>query len=372
MILKFVITRYGCHISILLFICSSLVNAGEGLTDDRGIVCYNLNIHRGWMTPHYALQAALYEDRIKGIDLNAIFLNRNEATLNSSVLGIGYFLSNLGNNEIYGHVHSTYLSILFPLLTRKYPVQIKLGMGPGYVTRRHDPETNRLNRALGSHLNLYGQISLTGGIPVIRERLLFRIGLSFNHVSNGLIVAPNQGINTLTLHTGVDFSSSHRHSGAISVGHERAKIKKNFFSIMVASGIKEVDEHAGKKIFTSSLIFDYGYRILPDLNAGMGISLFYNDTWAYDPWGSNDIAETPVPFQSAIHLVLELEKKPLAIILNPGFYIYKPARDIPDFTGRLGVRYSFSNNVTVKFAIKHHWFALADYFEWGVGYRFLW
>ncbi len=361
--------KNGCHIFILLIACSSLLNANENVTDDRGVVYYNLNIHRGRMAPHVALQAALKQDKITGVDLNAIFLNRNEATLKSSVAGVGYFMSNLGNNEVYGHVHAAYFSMLFPLLTNKYPVQLKLGMGPGYVTKKHDPENNHLNRAVGSHLNVYGQISLTGGIPIIEERLLLRIGMSFNHVSNGLVVAPNQGINTLTIHSGLDLSSNHRHSGALSVGQDMKEKEKNCFAIMFASGIKEVDKTAGKKIFTSSLIFDYGYRILPAVNAGIGINVFYNDTWAYDPYMSPDIDEPPVPIQSAIHLVMELDKNPVAIILNPGFYIYKPTRNIPDFTGRLGVRYSFRNNLSLMFAIKHHWFALADYFEWGIGYR---
>lgn len=362
--------KNDCHIFMLLITCFSLLTANEGLTADRGNVYYNLNIHRGRMTPHYALQAALMQDKITGVDLNAIFLNSNEATVKSSVPGVGYFLSNLGNNQVYGYVHSAYFSLLFPLLTDKYPVQLKLGLGPGYVTKKHDHEDNHFNRALGSHLNVYGQISLTGGIPIIKERWLLRIGLSFNHVSNGLVVAPNQGINTLTLHTGLDLSSGHKHSGALSVGHDEEKKEKNCFAIMVASGIKEVDEIAGKKIFTSSLIFDYSYRFFPAVNMGLGINFFYNDTWAHDSYRSIVTDDSPIPFQSAIHLVLELDKSPVTIILNPGLYVFKPTKDIPDFTGRFGVRYSFKNNLMLMFAIKHHWFALADYFEWGIGYRF--
>lgn len=359
-----------CLRFILLIACFFLLAADEALTGDKGAVYYNLNIHRGRMTPHYALQAALNQDRITGADFSAIFLKSNEATIQSSVSGVGYFFSNLGNNEVYGHVHSAYFSLLFPLLTDKFPVQLKLGMGPGYVTKKHDPEDNHLNRALGSHFLVYGQISLTGGIPLIKDRWLLRAGISFNHVSNGLIEAPNQGINTLTFHAGVDLSSDHRHSGAFSVGHDRERMEKHSFSIALASGIKEVDEAAGKKIFTSGLIFDYAYGILPALNTGLGAGLYYNDTWAYNSYSGNGEDEPPIPFQSAIHLVLELEKKPVTVILNPGFYIYKPTREIPDFTGRLGIRYSFKNNLTLMFAIKHHWFALADYFEWGIGYRF--
>ncbi len=358
------------YIRIILYIASvSALNAHEGFAADRGNIYYNLNVHRGRMTPHYALQAELNRDKITGLDWSAVFLKSNEATVISPVPGLGYYLSNLGNNEVYGYVHAAYFNMLLPLVTGAYPIQLKLGLGPAYVTRKYDPDHNPLNRALGSHANAYGQISLTGGIPIIRDRWLLRAGISFHHVSNGLLKAPNQGINTLTFHAGADLSSSHRHSGAFTLGRDRTE--KHSFHLSVASGIKEVDEAAGKKIFTSGLLLDYAYGILPALNAGVGVGLYYNDTWAYGPYSSYGKEEAPVPFQSAVHLVLELEKNPVTVLLNPGFYIYKPAEDTPDFTGRLGMRYAFKNNLTLMFAVKHHWFALADYFEWGIGYRFV-
>ena len=63
----------------------------------------------------------------------------------------------------------------------------------------------------------------------------------------------------------------------------------------------------------------------------------------------------------------------MSFFVHPGTYIYLPAEeDIPYFTGRLGMRYKFVNKLTLQFAIKHHWFAIADYFEWGIGYEFSW
>ena len=362
--------KYHFQIFVLLFLCLSVIlKANEDTPDDKGVVYYSMSIHAGSMMPHYPLQASLNNDYIRGLDFSTYFLNSSKAELNHSALGLGYFMSNLGNNRVYGYVHSTYLSMLFPLLVNRFPVQLKLGLGPGYVTKKYDSEANTLNRAIGSHINAYGQISLTGGLPIAGEGWMLRMGMSFNHISNGLIFAPNQGINTVTLHAGLDFGSNHRHSGAFTIGRDSERKEKNRFTLTLASGVKEVDERAGKQILTSSLIFDYGYRFHPSFNAGVGINLFYNDTWAYLPYRM-DYMELPTPFQSSIHLALELDKNPIAIILQPGFYIYRPTDVIPDFTGRLGMRYSFRNNITLQFAIKHHWFALADYFEWGIGYRF--
>ena len=365
--------RAGCILWMLMFLSLPVLSFNDGsLPDDRGILRLNLNIHHGVMTPHYTLQSALNEDRITGLDLSSIFLRENEDWLQSTVPGVGYFFSNLGNNGVYGYVHSVYFGMWFPLLTHGFPLQLKLGFGPGYVTQTYHPANNPLNRAVGSHLNAYGQISLTGGIPFSGGRRMLRTGVSFNHVSNGLIVAPNQGINTLTFHAGIDVNTGVRHSGAMSVGRKADRPQRHRFTVSAAGGIKQVDEDTGKQILTSSLILDYGYGLLPALNTGLGLGIYYNDTWAYPRFSSNTNEDNPpFPFQSALHLVLELEKSPLIVILNPGFYFYRPTDDIPHFTGRLGFRYYVSNNLSLMFGIKHHWFALADYFEWGVGYRFL-
>lgn len=356
---------------LLLVACLSCIASHAVCTEkEGGIICYTVNIHHGKMTPHYTLQAKLNQDKITGIDVNVIFLNRDETHVRSTTTGLGGFVSNLGNNKVYGYVYASYFSLLLPLPTEKLPVQLKLAMGPAYVTQKHHPEKNPLNRALGTHVNAFGQISLTSSIPLVRDRWFLRAGASFNHVSNGLTKAPNQGINTLTFHAGLDLSSAHRHSGTFFIAQNRTRTEPHCISIWVASGFKEVDEAAGKNIITSSLLLDYTYGVLPAINTGLGAGFYYNDTWAHGSYPAHDDQEQPLPFQAAVHLVVEMEKNPVTLLLNPGFYFYKPSKDTPDFTSRLGVRYTFRNNLSLMFAVKHHWFALADYFEWGMGYRF--
>jgi len=278
------ILKQGYILCILLFLSLPLLSGNNGsATDDKGVTWFNLNIHQGTMTPHYALQAALKENRITGLDISGIFLNKNETTLQSTVIGLGYYFANLGNNDIYGFVHSAYLGMWFPLLTGSIPVQLKTALGPGYVTQKYHPSSNPLNRAIGSNFNAFGQISLTGNIHLMSDKWLLRTGISFNHVSNGLIVAPNQGINTLTFHAGLDLNTGISHSGAMSVGRRKYSPGRQSFNISVASGIKQVDEDTGKQIIIKPYsglrlyaltCFEYrsGCRIL--LQRYLGISAF--------------------------------------------------------------------------------------------------
>ncbi len=364
--------KIGFQIFILLiFTCSPGLDVIAGTSGENDYLLYNLNVHYGAMMPHHDLLAILNEDRIKSFDLIAWFSHANKEQTNNSILGAGYIFSNLGNYEVFGNMHAAYMGLLSPHLINKIPVRFKIGLGAAYATKKHDRD-NYLNSAIGSHLNAYGRLSFIGEIPVIEDKWILRPGISFHHISNGIIVAPNQGLNLLTFHAGLEFRSGQIHSGAMLIRREKKIRERNRFTFMVAPGIKQVHKSMEHQIFTSSLIFDYSYIYRLERSIGVGINFFYNDTWAHFPYRTTEQEERPVPFQSSVHLSLQRDQGPISFILHPGLYIYKPSEETPVFTNRLGVKYSFRNNLLVQFSIKHHWFAIADYFEWGIGYELNW
>ena len=243
-------------------------------------------------------------------------------------------------------------------------------MGAAYATKKFDLDNNYFNREIGSHFNIYVQLSLAGSVPLIKDKWIFRPGISFYHISTGAVVAPNQGLNLLTFNAGIDFSTGNSFPVKQGSTDDLPATGKNRYSIIYAPGIKQMDRRIDKQIFTSSLIFDYGYAYRPGRSIGMGISFFYNDSWAYIPYNRVTKDESLSPFQSALHLSVQMNKGPLAFILHPGIYIYMPAKEKSYVTNRVGVKYSLQNNLTFQFSIKAHWFAIADYIEWGIGYEF--
>ncbi len=334
-------------------------------------VHYNLKVHIGRMLPHNEMLDALNQEQIRGFEINAWFGESVSERITRPIPGAGYSFSNLGNREVLGNIHSLYMSILYPVYKGRFSIEFKSNLGIGYATKPHDPENNPFNRAIGSHLNFYGQLSFTGRVPLAGSRWVFRPGISFHHVSNGTVVAPNSGLNKLTFHAGFDFRSDHGYPERLRLEEKTIFDGRNRVAFFYAAGIKQVDVWMDKKIFTSSLVFDYGFRLLPSVSIGAGMGFFYNETWAY--LSSNNGNGALSPFQAAIHLSLQKDTGPLSFFVHPGTYIYLPSEeDIPYFTGRLGIRYKLANNLTLQFAIKHHWFALADYFEWGIGYEFDW
>lgn len=358
---------YKYLMALFLAFLISGFTLGTSSPEKKGRINYNINLHSGTALPHNDMLIYLNREFIRSLEANLWFGNPCHET-NNPDLGAGYLFSNLGNRDVFGNIHAVYFSILNPLGAGNFSPDLKVNLGMAWATKRYDPHENYFNRGIGSHLNMYGQLAVAWKIPLLDDRWILRPGLSFHHVSNGAVVSPNSGINMLTLHAGLDFRSDHTHSGAFAIVRDRERDKKNRFSVVLAPGIKQMDRITDKQIFTSSLIFDYGYRFLPELSMGMGAGFFYNDTWAYHPYFGRD--ESLSPFQIALHLSLQRDMGPLAFFIHPGTYIHMAARDIPYFTGRLGFRYKFENNLTASFAIKHHWFAIADYFEWGIGYEF--
>jgi hypothetical protein len=340
--------------------------SGGPSTEKQRQIYYNFNLHSGTALPHNDMLIYLNREYIRGLETNIWFGNPDAGT--NTDLGAGYVFSNLGNRNVFGHIHAAYLSILNPLGRSNFSPDLKINLGMAWATKRYDPHDNPFNRGIGSHLNMYGQLAAAWKIPLADERWVLRPGFSFHHVSNGTVVSPNSGINMFTLHAGLDFRSGHTHRGTFTIERDTEPEGKNRFSVILAPGIKQMDRRIDKQIFTSSLVVDYGYRFLPELSIGMGAGFFYNDTWAYHPYFGRD--ESLSPYQTAVHISVQRDMGPLAFFMHPGTYIRMPAREIPYFTGRLGVRYKFANNLTASFAIKHHWFAIADYFEWGIGYEF--
>ncbi len=336
----------------------------------RDLINYKINLHAGTVLPHHETLIYLNNEYVRSLEFAAWFNNKSIENTYNTILGAGYFFSGLGNKEVYGNFHALYFGMLNPVLSNVLPVQFKVGVGSAYVCKTFDLENNYLNRAIGSHINAYGQLSLTGKVPLFNNSVLLRPGISFHHISNGAAVAPNQGLNLLTVSAGIEFDLGQKHSGSLVLHRDTTEFARNRFSVVYAPGFKQVDRRIDKQIFTSSLLLEYGYMFTSGRSLGIGVGFFYNDTWAYIPYTRLERDETLLPFQSALHLSLQREKGPLEFFLHPGVYIFNPAKDWPYMTNRLGLRYRTADNITFQFSIKSHWLAIADYFEWGIGYQF--
>ncbi len=362
--------RYCKDIIILLALAGTgIMNAAASFPGSGGFLGYSLNIHGGTVLPHHETITYFNREYVRSLELNAWFIPEEMRTDRNTCAGAGYFFSGVGNSEIYGNVHALFFAMITPQ-KNNLPLQFKVGVGLSYLTNPYDLETNYFNRAIGSHINAYGQFTVKGRIPLLGDKWLIRPALSLHHMSNGAVVAPNQGLNLVTLSAGIEFRGDRPHFLPDWAVRDPFPDGRHRYTFIYAPGIKQVDRRVDRQIFTSSLIFDYGYEIAKGKSVGLGFSLFYNDSWAYRPYIRTERNDELSPFQSALHISLQANRGPLAFMLHPGVYIYNEAEEWPFMTNRIGLKYTFRNNLTLQVAVKSHWLAIADYVEWGIGYEF--
>jgi len=73
----------------------------------------------------------------------------------------------------------------------------------------------------------------------------------------------------------------------------------------------------------------------------------------------------------SLNLSYELKMGKVSYIVQPGIYL-KNAYTIPgSISNRIGVRYQINRHLLAAITIKAHWVAIADFIEWGVGYKIL-
>lgn len=354
----------------LLFAMLFVFCIHEGFATDGALIHglhYQVGVHAGWYVPHSERLQPLRRDPVRSFSLDVYWREGGGSRPDNALSGGGYFFSNLGNNHVFGSFHALFLSMPNPVLPLRLPFESHVRLGVAYVTHKFDPHRNPLNIAIASHLNLYGQMSFTARISLGERGWSFRPGLALHHLSNGNVSEPNRGLNLLTFRAGVDVGPAPIVSGRKPPMTKRNPETNHRFSIVGTLGVKQAHEFVPERIMASSLILDYGYRLFEQIRLGLGGAIFYNNTWAYEPYPHRD--ESLSPLQAAVHLSVQRDMGPLAFFLHPGTYIRFPAGRLPFFTGRLGVRYLITDHLRLQFSVKHHWFALADHFEWGVGYE---
>jgi len=84
-------------------------------------------------------------------------------------------------------------------------ISFRFGMGPAWVNRIYDAETNPDNFFFSSHLSFI--VVLNAAVNYcLSSRLTTRVSFNYNHISNGGLMQPNIGMNFPTLNAGFDYS----------------------------------------------------------------------------------------------------------------------------------------------------------------------
>lgn len=329
------------------------------------------NFQNGVLLFEYDFFNYIVNDNIKDFELSIskeLQGNREwERLYKYPSIGISFFKTSLGNDSVYGNAYVLNPYISFNLLTKpKFKIKYQVGVGLTYATKHFDLETNYKNIAIASHLNIWFNSELYATYKVYKNASIMA-GTAFSHLSNANLSEPNIGLNTWTFLVGTDIQIGKR---SIKNTDPISKLKhKNYYSFIIAGGIKHTRRFAKKSYFSGSTEFDYTRILNHKFALGIGADLFQDNSIPDEMIRAEaEIVKDSYKYKSGIHLSQEIIFGDVSFILHEGMYIgFKDKLYNHKFYNRGILRYKFSDHFFVSSAMKTNIFIL-DVMEVGIGY----
>lgn len=290
-----------------------------------------------------------------------------------AVRGVSFKFHDFGNTDELGQGYTIFGHTSFPIIQGpKFGfLDFRLGTGLSYVTKSYDTETNPKNNAIGSHWN--GYVNLLFNWNKHFRYWHFGAGLEFSHYSNSAMKVPNLGLNLPSFNLNLGFNIEERIAYTDIDGSEYSNYEDVMgdavYLIAFASAKQNVikqHEPVSRPVFALQGLYDKSIGKRWKLNTSLdliynGANRHYYDTSDYS------IGET---VQVGVFVGASIHFYKAEFGAGMGVYVWSPVKPFGLFYHRLGFRYHFTNNLVAVLGIKSH-FAIADYLEFGIGYR-LW
>jgi len=247
----------------------------------------------GTIIPHDQHVRRLIENHVFGTELAVEFQTMGEKPwqqFNSfPVIGIGTVWLNLGNPQFLGNAFALYPYLSYSLIrTKHFRLSVKVGAGASYLTKTYrNTNTNSLgetipydstNTAIGSALNCY----LSGGgsleIPISKGFSL-TAEYTWNHMSNGMTVAPNSGLNLLNGFIGVKYFPNYRKFNFPSKQILKDIQHKYSVEIIASGGFRQIYYLDKRTSPIASIDFGVHRAITNVYRMGLGLDAFYDGVY---------------------------------------------------------------------------------------------
>ncbi len=278
-------------------------------------------------------------------------------------IGVGYTYADFGNPVELGYGNAVFGYFDIPFYRKnKYLLSYRLSSGLAYL--------NKGNIAIGTHLNLYFDASLTYKWYFAKHWELIN-AFGATHFSNGAIKMPNLGLNMFSYRLGLSYQFDVLRKDFIHL--ELPKIdKKNSISIFAAAGTKEKRPEGNIPYTVSSFSVDYLRILSLKHKIGFGFDTFYDESLfeIMNPDSSLNLSTSDI-MRYGIHASFEAEIYKLILAIHIGTYIHANYKEDGAVYERVAIRYILTKNIYANISLKTSK-GIADYVEWGIGYRFYW
>jgi hypothetical protein len=330
-------------------------------------------IHTGMNLPFYKALGYLIKDDIYAFDLSVSFptygKNFWEKLYRYPRQGVGFSYWSLGNNEVFGKAYVLYTFINIPIFkpSGKFSLNYQISCGGAYLPKIFDIYKDHLNRAIGSHTNIYIHLGIDGKITLSpRSELVIEAGAT--HFSNGKTRSPNYGINAGSVSLGFNYIFNNKEASIQNP--EIPRMDKRFIQSVVYSAGSKVDDNLfGKKYFVTSVSYNLQRILNHKRSIGLGADFSYDGSISEALASEEGTPEKDFTklIRFGLHASYSIRYKQLILGFQIGHYIYSKYTVITPVYNKISVQYLMTKNLAGSIAVKSH-MAKADCLEYGIAY----
>jgi hypothetical protein len=283
--------------------------------------------------------------------------------------GIGLAARDFRSKEL-GRSFSAYGVLGIPILRTK-PIELftELEYGMAFGWHHYDPIDNPFNKAIGSKLTVHAAARLITKIH-LSDRLDLNIGGAFVHFSNGRFERPNNGLNIATYSIGLSYQPKAR-INTINIPKSEREERDTEFAIFLGYGSHQRVETLDDNYFNAAgLNFSLAKRHTNLYQSRIGLD--FNYLWRLSI--NSDGSQGKVGWNNlTLGLIYQPEVKisKFTLVGGMGVYVhhleYKPFKQLYQ---RLGVRYNFTDRLSIGSNIRSVNFYQAEFLEFQLGYHF--
>lgn len=332
---------------------------------------FEARVHGGFLWAHRGSMIHLVKGHIKGLELSIhknTFGNKPwEYYFNYPKPGISFIALDLSNPSELGYAIGIFPHVHFPVVkNQRINWGFEVGYGLGYLTKRFDRIENHKNIAIGSGLN--GAVQLGTNMEVtITPSWLLDFGISLSHFSNASSKTPNLGINipTISFASSFGFGKTATQSKPDSLPPLDKAFKLSFNG---AFSFKQVIPTGGQTYFVYTFTTLMEKRMTPKSQLALGLDLMLDPSNREKLMRTGDTLKNDLQvWKLGIAPGYELVLGRVTMVGQFGVYLRTLYKGDGLFYHRVGSRIQLTKHLRMNLLLKSH-FAVADYFEWGLGY----
>jgi hypothetical protein len=349
-----------CFLSLML--PSNRAWSDDDSTAVDNILCLGIRGHYGLIIPHSRQIRELSHANPWGVEGEVTWHLLRERIWRYCYCyprtGFGLFYVNFDNPGILGYSVALY-PFIEPYIRaeKKLSFSWRFGIGPAYLSKYYDPETNPDNFFFSSHLSFIVQLCFATHFR-INEHFTTRLGFNFNHISNGGIKEPNIGMNYPTINMGLDYSLKEAvfmdWSRDAGMGLYGRKCWFEAYFLGTAKNAEKGEDHL-YPVIGAGVYYNYLFGRIIAASAGTEwISDFSEKERINRRYASDPGADMPDHNRAAALLGIDILFGRFTFIHQWGIYYYEPNPARNRAYQRYGLNFRFTKKSYAGINVKAH------------------